>query len=330
VNSKFFYLAACLILCCSATRCFATELWAGDGGSGTSITVTQINIATGAVLSTKTIASGSASAVVQDYASDPIRQPSVFWGVRWSSVVDQLIAIDPFQSKLLSLIQLTSATPIKSLAIDPTDGVLYGGGGTSLYRIDRATGIATLVGNASTSLDKALAFDAAGNLYGIVNGTALATIDKSTGITSTVATIGISLEDIAASPDNGIMYGLGLASSYSLYQINLATGATTTVGPSLLRPSSLTFTALPSPIGDFNGDTIVDAGDFVVWRKRLDLTYTPSDYTNWRSHFGQTTGSGSNVNTNVAIPEPSSLVLLMVAGWCRAVAAKKVSRNCSS
>ncbi len=315
VIAKFFYLAACLILSCSASRCFATELWAADGASVTTIDVSQINIATGAVLSYKSIASGSSVAIVQDFASDPIREPSVLWGVRWSAVVNQLVAIDPFQSQLLSLVQLTSPTPIKSLAIDPTDGVLYGGGGTSLYRIARTTGTTTLVGTASTSLDKALAFDALGNLYGIVNGTALAAIDKSTGATSTVATTGIVLEDIAASPDNGIMYGVGSGSAYSLYQINLATGATTIVGPSLLRPSSLAFTTLPGTIGNFNGDTIVDARDYVVWRKRLGLTFTSADYSTWRSHFGQSTpgGGAATLNAVAALPEPASSVLFVVA-----------------
>jgi hypothetical protein len=182
VNSKFFFLAACFALCYSAGRCVATELWATDSGTSSTISVSHINTATGAVLSTKSIGSGLASATLNDFASDPIREPSVVWGVRWSAVVNQLVAFDPFQGQLLSSIQLTSPTPIKSLAIDPTNGVLYGGGGNSLYRIAPATGIATLAGTASTSLDKALAFDALGNLYGIVNGTSLATIDKTTGL----------------------------------------------------------------------------------------------------------------------------------------------------
>jgi hypothetical protein len=310
MNSKLFYLAALLLLCGSADRCLATELWATDAGGSSSINLSQINIATGAVLSTKSI-SGLASATTNDFASDPIREPSLLWGVRWSAFVNQLVAIDPFQTQLLSSVQLNSPTPIKSLAIDPTDGVLYGAGGTSLYRIARATGTTTLVGNASTSLDRALSFDAIGNLYGI-SGSSLVTVDKSTGATNTVATLAVSLEDIAASPDNGTMYGLGLGSTYSLYQINLATGATTAVGQSLLRPSSLAFTALSGSIGDFNGDTIVDDRDYVVWRKRLGLSYTPTDYTTWRSHFGQSAGSGNNF-TPVPIPEPGSILLLATA-----------------
>ena len=43
--------------------------------------------------------------------------------------------------------------------------------------------------------------------------------------------------------------------------------------------------ALP---GDFNHDGLVDAGDYVVWRK---TDGTPAGYNVWRSHFGQHAGS---------------------------------------
>jgi len=68
--------------------------------------------------------------------------------------------------------------------------------------------------------------------------------------------------------------------------------------------------------GDFNADAIVDAADYVVWRKGLGTFYTQSDYNVWRTHFGQTAGSGASANT--AVPEPATLVMLILAaaGWC--------------
>src|SRR6185312_4609006 len=55
-----------------------------------------------------------------------------------------------------------------------------------------------------------------------------------------------------------------------------------------------------SPTGDYNNNGVVDAGDYVVWRKLLNQnvtmpndstpgTVTPADYTTWRAHFGETT-----------------------------------------
>jgi hypothetical protein len=72
------------------------------------------------------------------------------------------------------------------------------------------------------------------------------------------------------------------------------------------------FTAL-TVNGDFNLDGSVDAADYVVWRNGLGAIYTQNDYNVWRSHFGQTAGSGSalpSAESLSAIPEPASALLL--------------------
>jgi hypothetical protein len=70
-----------------------------------------------------------------------------------------------------------------------------------------------------------------------------------------------------------------------------------------------------SPLpGDFNGDNVVDAADYAVWRKTPNnFGGDPAGYNTWRSHFGQTAGSSSGVSTNAAVPEPATLALLMLA-----------------
>jgi hypothetical protein len=71
-------------------------------------------------------------------------------------------------------------------------------------------------------------------------------------------------------------------------------------------------TVLP---GDFNGDGLVDAADYVVWR-RGGAAYTPSDYITWRTHFGQTVfdvATGANL-VAATVPEVSSVLLLCVGG----------------
>ena len=65
--------------------------------------------------------------------------------------------------------------------------------------------------------------------------------------------------------------------------------------------------------GDFNLNGVVDAADYIVWRKGLGTAYMQSDYGVWRSHFGQTAGSGSGASANVVIPEPTTLVLMLFA-----------------
>jgi len=66
--------------------------------------------------------------------------------------------------------------------------------------------------------------------------------------------------------------------------------------------------------GDFNLDGAVDAADYVMWRK----TGSPAGgYTTWRTNFGQPGGSGSGSlaesSANAAVPEPTTMVLLMFA-----------------
>ena len=64
--------------------------------------------------------------------------------------------------------------------------------------------------------------------------------------------------------------------------------------------------------GDFNHDNIVNAADYITWRKGLGTTYTQNDYTAWRANFGRSTASASTLTTSV-IPEPTTLALLLAA-----------------
>jgi hypothetical protein len=76
---------------------------------------------------------------------------------------------------------------------------------------------------------------------------------------------------------------------------------------------------------DYNGNGMVDAADYTVWRNSLgqtgnglaadgngDKVVDAGDYDVWRSLFGRTTvGSGSSISATV--PEPGSIFLLLVA-----------------
>ena len=118
-----------------------------------------------------------------------------------------------------------------------------------------------------------------------------------------------------------------LGQSFSLFEgsIGSITGAFSTVNAPIVNGHALNVVYGANSVmlevgnaGDFNGDGRIDAGDYVVWRKGLGTSYTQDDYTVWRAHFGQTSGTGSGANVdsfrNVSsnVPEPSSLTLLMV------------------
>jgi hypothetical protein len=62
--------------------------------------------------------------------------------------------------------------------------------------------------------------------------------------------------------------------------------------------------------GDFNLDNIVDAADYVVWRK---TDGTQAGYNLWRTNFGRTVSGGSNVlSADVAVPEPATHLILFL------------------
>jgi hypothetical protein len=74
--------------------------------------------------------------------------------------------------------------------------------------------------------------------------------------------------------------------------------------------------------GDYNGNGVVDAADYVYWRDTLEQTVAagtgadgsgngtigPEDYTFWRERFGNTSGSGAGA----AVPEPNCLTYGLV------------------
>jgi hypothetical protein len=69
--------------------------------------------------------------------------------------------------------------------------------------------------------------------------------------------------------------------------------------------------------GDYNNNGVVDAGDYVLWRKN-PATYggTPGGYNTWRSNFGKPAGSGASLANGVgaAVPEPAGYAIGIMAG----------------
>ncbi len=80
----------------------------------------------------------------------------------------------------------------------------------------------------------------------------------------------------------------------------------------------------PAVAGDYNRDGVVNAADYIVWRNNEGTTNPlPNDpiggtiglahYNQWRANFGQIAGSGVAASVNAAVPEPATLVLLLLS-----------------
>jgi hypothetical protein len=65
--------------------------------------------------------------------------------------------------------------------------------------------------------------------------------------------------------------------------------------------------------GDYNHDGTVDAADYVVWRKGVNVASTPDNYNLWRANFGRTTGSASSTAAGASVPEPATFALVLLS-----------------
>ena len=142
--------------------------------------------------------------------------------------------------------------------------------------------------------------------------------------TTSMTTLSIPLSDFTAQQGFEFMNpGDGLLSDFNLYYL----GINTDQGAGLVNMEIESIRVmLPAPeglAGDYNGDHVVDAADYTVWRDHLGAADESSlngngdgmngvdagDYTRWKNNFGATGGAGSVAG----VPEPSALALLALA-----------------
>jgi hypothetical protein len=169
--------------------------------------------------------------------------------------------------------------------------------------------------------------------------------------------------DLAMDPDNGIGFEILSETNHDITEADL-TGSTVfdnntnlslgnifnTATNELDRDLALSFTTSTgrtvigqviyisgsSVPGDYNGDGVVDAADYTVWRNNLGANMTlpnenpaattpgvvdAEDYAFWKSQFGSSAASGTLGSATV--PEPSTVVLILSGSlvffgfWCR-------------
>jgi hypothetical protein len=77
--------------------------------------------------------------------------------------------------------------------------------------------------------------------------------------------------------------------------------------------------------GDYNGNNVIDAADYTVWRDAVTTgatilindaspgTVNEADFSYWRTHFGESIGGGAGAGAeSAAVPEPASGLLIVV------------------
>jgi hypothetical protein len=124
----------------------------------------------------------------------------------------------------------------------------------------------------------------------------------------------------------------GLGQSFTILTANDVDGTFTTEvlpdhpSPNLAfdviyNPQSVVLTVVPALPGDFNVDGIVDAADYVVFRKGTLPPSAPTDYDTWRQHFAESTpgeaASAAGLDTPTpAVPEPTTVLVAALLSAC--------------
>ena len=104
---------------------------------------------------------------------------------------------------------------------------------------------------------------------------------------------------------------------------------------------AITLSSVPPVAGDYNGNGVVDAADYTVWRDTLGSTtdlrangdntgasagiVDLADYEYWKTNFGAHTGSGAEAGETATAPEPS-VAAMVVSAWLVLNAASTAKR----
>jgi hypothetical protein len=129
-------------------------------------------------------------------------------------------------------------------------------------------------------------------------------------VTANVALGGVGVPN--GSGVGGGIYIRDIDASLSLdeFTVSHVTGNSASSSDPNISGPFLIFANPNSLPGDFNLDGTVDAADYVVWRKGIEVVPTLQNYNLWRAHFGQTAASWSSVgdfNSN-SVPEPTASI----------------------
>ena len=264
-------LAGFVCLLTSLQTCRASTLYGIDLSSNSRLFgISQVD---GTIAGMGNTGNGSTGDLASNLAS-------ILWSVDMAH--HALLSIDPSTGAVSRTTPITTASgapvAIVSLAWDPVMRFLYGnttiGFGNltpdQLYRIDPATGLATLAGNIGVTGVFALGFDNSGILYGI-SPSQLVTIDTATGAGALVSGVPLaSIFDLAFRPEDNALF-VADSGTNALYTMNPVTGAVTLVGTygSSTNVVGLAFLGTPEP-GTI-GLSLAGLG-FLVWKVRRAST----------------------------------------------------------
>jgi T5SS/PEP-CTERM-associated repeat protein len=240
--------------------------------------------------------------------------------------------------------------PTTGFGFDSTGGVLASTGGVNdIYgsvRIQGASSRIVVAGESTAVFHEAVTNS--GSTIEVFPGSTAVYLQGLT-TTGSGSALAVHLADPDEDPDFGSVEVSGGAALDGTLQVQLASGFVPSEGDSFQiltaaggRTGTFTSEVLPSLSsgldwelqytpnavvlsvistvlpGDYNGNGVVDAADYVVWRK---TDGSQEGYNLWRTNFGRTDGPGTGTSASGAVPEPASIFTMALAallsGVCR-------------
>src|SRR4051794_15161398 len=187
------------------------------------------------------VATLTAIAVLVLAAPSSAAPTPVLYGATGGNTASNLYTIDPGTGASTAVGAAGAiGFAVTGLAQDPTDGTLYGmtssrspGCVACLIKIDRSTGVGTLVGPTGLGSSPAdIAIDASGQLFGWSEDTDdLVKTDRATGTATIVSDSGAStFGDGMSFNRDGVLYAMTDGDNGDLWTVNTSTGTFTVVG----------------------------------------------------------------------------------------------------
>jgi hypothetical protein len=232
-------------------------------------------------------------------------------------------------------INVSAAGTLKSTAVffGSLSGNGVGGGGQVFIEGDArpgfSPGVMAFGGDVSFGPFASVAIELAGATPGSEYDRLVVTGDLALDGTLEVSLIGGFIPSVGQS-FNILDWG-GLAGTFSSLTLPALSGVTWNTSQ-LYTTGVISVAAAPILLGDYNNDGTVDAADYVKWRKEGDnplpndngVATSAERFDLWRANFGNTSPGSGGSSQSGAVPEPTTLVMLIVS-----VAAVALSRRSS-
>ncbi|GEM_PF-4187565 len=175
-----------------------------------------------------------------------------------SALPDRMLSIDTTTgaATVIGPTGFSSGSSVGGVPLDPDSGTYYMSDGVDLHTVDETTGTATAIGPHG-QLISGLSFGPdRGCLIGFDSMATLYDVNEADGTSTNARATGWNLGSLAMSPSTGTLYATLNAGNSALYEVDIATGEVTGVGPLLIEQieGGLDFHPTSGVLYGVNGD----------------------------------------------------------------------------